>query len=183
MNSTSTLRSRLLLIDACVILEAYLLEVWYPLVNECRVAVPETVVNETIQEGRHFDEFDIDIEKQIASDQIEVPSLDASDLQIVRDTCGPKFMWEVHAGELECLACLLNDQTNNSVICSSDAVVFRYLGWPQRPDQGISLEEVLGQVGIQKKSLKLTGKLTEAFRKKYTDQGFQEALQKGFLKL
>lgn len=182
MKSTSILRSRLLLVDTCVILEAYLLEIWHTLVNECRIAVPKTVVDETVQEGRHYDEFDVDLENQIATDQIESPSLDAPDLQIVRNTCGPKFTGEIHDGELECLACLLEDQSGNSIICSSDAVVSRYLGWIQKPDQGISLEEILNKLGIRR-GLKLAPKLTKSFREKYTAQGFQEALQKGFLKL
>jgi len=182
MSSTSKLRSRLLLIDTCTILEAYVLHVWHPLVTECRIAVPETVVEETIQEGRHYDEFDVDIEDQIAAGQIEVPSVDASELLVVRSVCGPMFAGDIDPGELECLACLLKDNEGMSLVCSSDRVVFRFLGWVGQPERGISLEEVLESVGVRT-TAQLAWRLTKAFRERYSNQGSQEALQKGFLKL
>ena len=72
----------------------------------------------------------------------------------------------------------LADTSGAAVLCSSDAVVFRYLGWTQMPDRGISLEEVAQSLGVSG-GLKMQWKLTHAFREKYTRQGFAEAMQAG----
>jgi hypothetical protein len=180
MSPTSTARSKLLIVDCCVIIEAYRLQLWHAIVSQGRVAVPETVVNETIQVAREFDEFTVDIEAQASQGKIQVPSLNASDLKIVRQRCGPKFIGAVHDGEQECLAVLL--AVADSILCSSDAVVFRYLGWIQQPDRGISLEEVVESFGIAK-GKGMQWKLTKAFRDKYTQQGFAEAIQSGAIRL
>jgi len=151
-------------------------------VSQGTVVVPETVVNETIQVGREFDEFTVDIEALAETGKIDVPAMTASQLAAVRGKCGPKFMGAVHDGELECLAALLADTSGAAVLCSSDAVVFRYLGWTQMPDRGISLDEVAKSLGIAG-GAKMQWKLTQAFREKYTHQGFAEAMQAGAISL
>ena len=77
-------------------------------------------------------------------------------------------------------ACLLKDEQGVSRVCSSDAVVFRYLGWIQKEELGVSLEEVLRQMNI---GPPLEFKLHKAFRERWTRAGFAEALQRGFINL
>lgn len=181
MPPTSTARSKLLIVDCCVIIEAYRLNIWHAMVSQGKVVVPETVVNETICVGREFDEFEVDIEKLAHSGKIAVPSLSSRHLGLVRQKSGPKFLGAVHDGELECLATLLADTSGTALLCSSDGVVFRYLGWTGMGDSGISLEEIARSLGIA--SGKMAWKLTQAFRKKYTQQGFTEAVQSGVVGL
>jgi hypothetical protein len=119
------------------------------------------------------------LEKEIAEGLIESPALPASDLRIVREKC-PPFPGQIDAGELECLACLLKDEQGASLVCSSDAVVFRYLGWIQKQELGVSLEEILHRMNL---GPPLAPKLRKAFRERWTRAGFAEALQRGFIKL
>jgi len=169
----------LLLIDACVVIEAHRLDVWQALLSQCQVILPETVVGEAIQVAREFDDFDLRLEHEIEEGLIQSPSLDASSLKIVMARC-PPFPGKIDAGELECLAFLLEDADESSLICSSDAVVFRYLAWVQLSQRGISLEEVLQDIGI---GPPLEPRLRKAFREKWTQKGFAEALQAGFFEL
>lgn len=182
MSATSTARSKLLIVDCCVIIEAYRLGVWRSVVGQGAVVVPETVVNETIQVGREFDEFSVDIEALAKAGKIAVCSMSASQLAAVRGKCGPGFMGAVHDGELECLAALLADTTKAAMLCSSDAVVFRYLGWTRMGDRGIALEEVAKSLGIACRG-KMEWKLSQAFREKHTWQGEMEAIQSGAIRL
>lgn len=179
MESRSTVRSRLLLIDTCVVIDAHRLNVWNALVDQCHVVLPETVVDECIQVARDFDDVELHLDEQIQKGLIDSPSLDAGPLRIVSQTC-PVFPGEIDAGEHECLACLLLDPQGTFVVCTSDGAVFRYLGWTQRQEQGISLEEALKGIGIKKP---LPWKHTEKFRRRWTKKGFEEALGQGFIRL
>jgi len=178
MTPPSTSRSQLLLIDTCVIIEAHCLDVWEAIIHQCSVLLPETVVGEAIREAREFDDIDLRLEKEIEEGLVRSPSLPASSLKVVRERCRP-FPGEIHSGELECLAFLLGDEDKTSLICSSDAVVFRYLGWIQWGDRGISLEEILRGFGH---GYPLRDKLTKSFRERWTRKGFEEAFQRGFIK-
>ena len=182
MSASSKIRSRLLIVDCCVVIEAYRLGIWHAVVNQATVLVPETVLNETVLVAREFDEFSVDIEALAGTGKIAVPSMTVSQLAAVRLKCGPKFMGAVHDGELECLATLLADVSGSAMLCSSDAVVFRYLGWTQMPDSGVSLQEVAKSLGIAG-ATKMQWKLTKAFRERYTQQGFAEAVQSGSIRL
>jgi len=178
MESRSTVRSRLLLIDTCVVIDAHRLNAWHALVSECNVILPETVVDECIQVARQFDDIELLLDQQIKEGLIDSPSLDAGVLRIVNETC-PVFPGEIDPGERECLAYLLLDHQETCVVCTSDGAVFRYLGWTQRQGHGISLEEVLKGIGIKKP---LPWKHTEKFRHRWTNQGFEEALGQGFIR-
>lgn len=177
MTSSPTVRSRLLLIDTCVVIEAHRLDVWQALLSQCEVVLPETVVGETILVAREYDDISLQLEKEIEEGLIQAPSLNASDLAVVCRRC-PPFPGKIDPGELECLAYLLNDTAARSLICSSDAVVFRYLAWAQLAERGISLEEVLRAIGL---GPPLAFKLTKAFRDRWTQKGFAEAYQSGFI--
>ena len=179
MAPNPTGKSRLLLIDTCVIIEAHWLDIWPAIISQCRVAVPETVVGEAIQVAREYDDLNLRLETEIAEGLIESPALPASDLLIVKEK-RPPFPGQIDAGELECLACLLKDEQGASLVCSSDAVVFRYLGWIQKQELGVSLEEVLRGMNL---GPPLEFKLRKAFRERWTAAGFAEALQRGFIKL
>ena len=67
----------------------------------------------------------------------------------------------------------LLDQPDECRICSADKTVYRVLGCLSRPDQGVSLDEVLRQIGLGRK---LEREFTKAYREEWTKKGFQEGL-------
>lgn len=183
MGSTSTAQSKLLLVDTCVVIHACLLGVWDTLTSNLGIAIPEITVGEAIQTLRaeEFDGLSIDLDRDVKEGKIVQPFLPASDLRIVRQLSGPKFRGAWDGGELECVACLLHEKYGCSRICSSDAVVYRFLGWTQMEEMGISLEEIL--VGLGGPRRRLLDKLTRKYREHWTRRGFQEAWQSDVIKL
>ena len=180
--STSTAQSKLLLVDTCVILHACKLGVWDFLVSNRGIAVPETVVGEVILQLREekFDAMVLDIERDVKDRRVAQPSLSASELRVVRELSGPEFRGIWDDGELECVACLLHEKYECSSVCSSDAVVYRFLGWTRQDTKGISLEEILEGFGGPRR--KLLHRLTRQYREHWTKQGFGEAWQSGMIK-
>lgn len=71
----------------------------------------------------------------------------------------------VDSGESEALAYLCNS-ADQVLILSGDAFVYRVLGRLNRSDQGISLEETLKMVGLQRGELPYS--CTKTFRDSYT---------------
>ena len=59
------IRSQLILIDTCVVIDAFRLGVWKAIVDQCQVVLPRTVVDEVIQvgRGREFDDVPNNIEE------------------------------------------------------------------------------------------------------------------------
>jgi hypothetical protein len=145
--------------------------------------IPEITVGEAIQTLRaeEFDDLSVNLEHDVKNGRILQPSLSVSELRIVRELSGPKFRGAWDEGELECVACLLHGKFGCSRLCSSDAVVFRFLGWIKQGDKGVSLEEVLGEFGGPQR--KLLHRLTKQYRLFWTDRGFQEGWQSGVIKL
>jgi len=180
--STSTAQSRkILLLDTCVVLHACRLGIWGSLTANRRIAVPESVVGEIVLQLREeeFDGVSLDIEREVEDGKVEQPSLLASELKIVRQLSGPEFRGAWDDGELECVACLLHEKYAGSLVCSSDAVVFRFLGWTRQNGKGISLEEVLKDLGGPRRQL--LDRLTRRYREYWTKRGFQEAFQSGVI--
>ena len=60
------------------------------------------------------------------------------------------------------------------MISSGDAIVFRVLGNLGRGDEGLSLEEILQQIGLGRK---LDWPYSRAFREKYTKDGETDMIQ------
>ena len=106
------------------------------------------------------------------ADRMTVHNVDASRVLELKKRFGRVLLDRLDLGEAELLT-VLNDSVDNYRICSADAVVIRALPALSKSDQGISLEEMLGQVGL---SRKVDWAFSKGFREKYTRQGFQEKL-------
>ena len=182
MGSTSTEQSKLLLVDTCVVIHACTLGVWDTLTSRLRIAIPEITVGEAIQTLRadKFDDLSVNLDRDVSQGKIAPLDVPASDLRIVHQLSGPKFRGAWDDGELVCMACLLHEKYGCSRLCSSDAVVFRFLGWTRQDEKGISLEEILESFGGPRR--RLLDRLTRRYREQWTKQGFGEAWQSGVIK-
>lgn len=78
--------------------------------------------------------------------------------------------------ELESLVYLFSQRTapGHVLICSADSIVWQILGCLNKPDHGISLEELLKQLGLTKH---LERQYTEDFRVHWTKRGSQDWIQ------
>jgi len=69
--------------------------------------------------------------------------------------------------------CYLLKQPNECQICSADKIVYRVLGNMHRAEQGVSLDEVLNQIGLGRK---LGREFSREYREQWTQRGFEEGL-------
>ena len=162
---------RLLLLDANVVIEIAKQGLWEQVVAKCDIHLARTVLDESQfyddDEGnRHY----IDLSPYVSANSISVFDLEVSQMRKFCEHFDSIFLEKLDPGEAESLAYLFT-QTEECKICSADKIVFRVLGGLNRPDQGISLDEVLGQIGLGRR---LGSEFTKAHREKWTQKGFQE---------
>jgi hypothetical protein len=164
---------RLLLLDANVVIEISRQGLWDQMVARCDIHLAQTVLDESQfydddQGGRHY----IDLTSYITAKSIAVFDLTPSQMNGFQARFDPVYFEKLDPGETESLAYLL-DQSDECMICSADKIVYRVLGCLNRSDQGVSLDEVLGQIGL---GCKLGREFTKAYKEEWTKKGFQEGL-------
>jgi hypothetical protein len=163
-------KTRLLLLDANVVIELHRLGLWNPVLERCEVILARTVIDESRYYAGEKEDVAIDWGPDLP--RIRIVDLEVSEIQRFRDRFSPLYLEKLDAGETESLA-YLTSTDEPCLICSSDAVVYRVLGALKRSAQGISLEEVLEQVGLTKMP---HAQYTRAFRKQWSRKGFQDGL-------
>lgn len=164
---------RLLLLDANIVIEISRHSLWDRIIAACEVHLAQTVVNE----ARFFDDDngarqEIDLTSLAKTGAITVFNLMPSDLAGFRASFRPVYFEKLDPGETESLAYLLK-QPEEYRFCSADKIVFRVLGSLNRPEQGVSLEEVLDGIGL---SRQLSREFTRQYREEWTKRGFHERL-------
>lgn len=174
-------KSRLLLLDANIVIELHKLSLWSALLEKFEVSLTGKVLAE-VQHWPEVDElaFDpshreirnvIDLTKDINSGELNVIDVPLSIVADFANRFDPTYEREIHGGERESLAFLCATNTP-WLISSSDRVVFRVLGRLQRGEQGISLEELLQSIG--RSPGKLARKLSKNFREEFTKRGQED---------
>jgi hypothetical protein len=161
----------LLLLDTCVILELFRLGIWGDFLKQCDVHVSTVIMDD----ARFYE--DDDGEKHMIdwtqyTGRLTVHDVDVSDLRLLTDPFGPGILEKLDSGEAELLAVLCKS-FDNYKICSSDAIVFRVLGALKRSGQGVSLEEIIGQIGMTKA---LAWQHTKNFREHWSKKGFEQGI-------
>jgi hypothetical protein len=167
-------RLKLLILDANVVIHLHEFGIWAKLIAVCDVHLPGTVVSEAdffeVDDERHY----IDLNDDISQDRIHVFDVELSRIKAFRDQFDSLYVGGLDDGETEALA-FLCDSPEPFVISSGDAIVYRVLGRLNRSDQGVSLEEVLKQIGLQRSGLPWS--CTKKFREQYTKEGEIHAIQ------
>jgi hypothetical protein len=69
---------------------------------------------------------------------------------------------------------LLFASEENWLICSADGIVFGVLGRTGRAGQGISLEEILSQIGLGRK---LEWQYTKHYKEMFTQMGQEDSIR------
>lgn len=166
---------RLLLLDANVVIELFRLGIWDKLVDLCEIHLARTVAE---REAHFFldendERSDFDLSPYVEDKKICVFDVTLSDAIAFREQFHPVYFEKLDPGETESLAFLLNSG-EDCRLCSGDKIVFRVLGSLSRGDQGMSLEEILYQVGLGRP---LSQQYSKAYRERWTKTGFREGLQ------
>lgn len=159
-------RSRLILLDANVVIQLFQLGIWEQITARCEVVLAQTVIDEVqfydTDAGREY----VDWEHWKAACSMKIESVPPADIQAYCSKFGPGYYEKLDPGEAEALTLLSRDR--DSKICSADKIVWRVLGNTNATDRGISLEEVLTMSGLTKP---LPQRFTKTFREKWCREG------------
>lgn len=169
------------MLDAGPIIKLFELNLWDKFIEKCDVAIPRTIVeDETIFFGTEDNKTFL--EQGLASYEknglVKIIDVPLSLINTFIKKFDLAYQASIHPGEKEALAFLLNTSERYR-LCSADKVVFKVLGLLGKSEQGISLEEVLEQIGLNQK---LEEWFTKQFREKYTKIGQIDLIQDKGLK-
>ena len=161
-----------LLIDAGPIIKLFSLGIWDDFIKYCDVSISRIIVDDQAlytEDGKKH----IDLNPYEERELIKIIDVEASVVKVFYDKFDLSYQADIHDGEKETLA-FLYDSLENWLVCFSDHAVFRVLGLLGKAEQGISLEEILEQIGLSKL---LEWKYTKRFREKWTLKGQVDFVQ------
>jgi hypothetical protein len=172
---------QLLLLDAGIVIELHKLGLWSQIVEKCSVHLTEEVIQEadfwpeTDESGteNHYVLHKIDLNPLVKSGKIQKIEVSTAVVKQFMEKFNPSYLDRLDPGESESLAFLFTE-SENWLISSGDAIVYRVLGRMGCSYQGISLEEILENIGLGRKDL--AWKLTRKFREVYTKRGEQDSI-------
>ncbi len=167
-----------LLLDAGPIIKLFELGIWDRFIKECDVTISRTVAEDEVvfASGKESKEY-IDLTSYEKQDSIRIVDVSLQEVKKFHDGFDLQYKADIHAGEKETLAFLCQSK-QHWMVCAADGAVFRVLGLLGKADCGISLEEILNQIGL---SRQLEFQYTKKFREKHTHIGQADALQeRGF---
>jgi hypothetical protein len=163
-----------LLLDAGPIIKLFELGIWEVFIDRCDVTVSQTVADQAKWANQEAQDICIDLEPYEHQGLIKIIDIDTSLAKSFLDRFDRLLQAEVHPGERETLA-FLCDSTEDWLLCSGDGAVFRVLGLLGKSQQGISLEEILQQIGLCKGNL--GWEFSKKFREKYARMGQADSIQ------
>lgn len=162
-------RSRLVLLDANIVIRIFELGIWEQITKRCEVVLAQTVVDEAefydTDAGREY----IDWERWIRERVMRVESVSAADVQAFCKQFDAGYYEKLDPGEAESLVLL--ERESDARICSADKIVWRVLGNTNKTDRGVSLEEILQQIGLTKS---LPDRFSKRFREHWCREGSRE---------
>lgn len=167
-------KSKLVILDANVIITAHELGVWAHICNKYDVHVTKTVVKDEV---RHFtskktsQKVSIDLKPQIENKTITEIEGDAQSLH--RLFSKTKSLSEtIDPGETEAIALLLDKKFEEFRFCTGDQTAIKIMSALSISHMGLSMEKLLTDVGISKNGLHPSYS-EKAFKSRVTD-GFRE---------
>ena len=167
-------RLKFLLLDADVVIKIFELGLWDQIIEHCDIHISRTIIeNEALyyKSGEIHERINLTPHKE--NKIITEVDIQLSELNDFRNKFGLNYLDRLHSGETESLA-YLNTKDEPFLLCSADKIVFRVLPQLNRAEQGISLEEVLQQVGLGRS---LEKHFTKAYREIWTKKGQEEMIR------
>jgi len=181
------MKPKCVLLDANIVIEAYVLGVWEILVQQIQIVVPSIVANDEAlfykKEIGGIPE-EINLRKLIETGKITEFFADSSDLASLNEIFDRVFLENIHAGEREALALVYNGKAEDAFFCTSDSIPIQAMAILRLPERAISFERLLTQMGVTKK---LSKQFTEKWFQTQLVIGHQdlitgEGVQKEYLK-
>jgi hypothetical protein len=162
--------SKLIILDANVIIVAHRLGFWKKLVSHYKIHIPSTIIRESKYfEDTYGQRISINLSAEIESKSIIEIEANISDMHSLYKNFKSNFIESIDDGEKEALAILYSNHDTEFLFCTGDMRAICALAIMDLSGKGISLEKVLIQAGINKE-----------IGKHFSDSTFKWHLNKGF---
>lgn len=167
-------RFQFLLLDAGPIIKLFELGIWKQFNKACDVTMTRTVAEIEVEFACRGDNKEyIDLIPYEEQGQIKIIDVEPSAVKTFYNEFDPFYKDIIDPGENETLA-FMHTSAEEWFVCTADHAVFRILGLIGKSEQGISLEEVLKDIGL---SHQLEWQYTRRFRERWTRVGQVDSLQ------
>lgn len=167
-------RLQFLLLDAGPIIKLFELGIWEQFTKACDVTITRTVAeNEVVFASKGDDKEYIDLMPYEEQGQIKIVDVEPSTVKSFYDKFDLPYKDIIDPGEKETLA-FMCASSESWHMCAADHAVFRVLCLLDKSEHGISLEEVLQDIGL---SRQIEWQYTKKFREKYTRLGQLDSIQ------
>ncbi len=166
-------RLKLLILDACVVIQLHEMNCWDLILQRCDVFLSEIVAKLEVR----FDDANgirINLNPAIQAGSIQVFAVEKKKVDGFRDQFDAEYLKLLDDGEAESLA-LLFASRDDYMISSADRIVYRVLGNLHRREQGISLEKILNRLGSTPSSL--PRQYRKIFREEWSEIGYQDRMR------
>jgi len=165
---------RSLVVDADVIIHAHEIGVWDQLTKKCDVVVGGIVIEQETYFWRDKSGVPqtIDLDAYVSDKAIERCDALPAEFGSFRARFDPVYLDRMDDGETESLVILIGSD-DQCFITSGDKATYKVLGQLTLGDRGISLEEVLQQIGLGRE---VEHQFTKAYREKHTQHGEQDKI-------
>jgi hypothetical protein len=173
MTNSGKKKYQFLLLDAGPIIKLFELSIWEEFIKRCDVTIARTVAEQPVFYGPDDAKEYIDFGLKSYEEKGLIRIIEVQTSVIIELIKPLRGHYDIHAGEDETLAFLLGSAEPWKV-CAADGAVFSVLGFLGKAGQGISLEEVLSEIGLGRA---LGWKFSKKFREKYTKLGEIDAIQ------
>jgi hypothetical protein len=147
---------RLLLPDADVIIELHKLGYWKGVTSRYKIHIASTVLKEvTYYEDDSGNKVPIDLSGDISSGRVKEDSASPQQIQALLQRI-PRDKIDLDPGELESIAIISSQSTDELKICVIDKAAIKALSFLDLRDRAVSFEEILVSCGIWKKGDKIS---------------------------
>ena len=166
---------KLLILDANVVIFLFENDLWQQVLARCEIHLSRIVAEDEVRyyHGKEADK-EIDLSNDVTQGRVHLFDLTPTDLKTFVDQFDPLYLDRLDPGESESLAFLVIAK-DEYLISSGDAIVYRVLGNLNRGHQGISMEEVLQQIGMTRS--KIPRQYSKQFREATTKEGEQDSIR------
>lgn len=170
-----TKKSKQILVDAVVVIHAHECGYWNPLCNTYQIALPATIIE---NEVFYFDSSKgkIGLKPSIWIKQGTVTRIDATiaEYAMLADKLSNDFMLGIDAGEKEALAILSSEKYKNYFFTTADKAAAKALGILGLGCRGISVEELLKNLGNPGNKTRLPIQYSKNWLQKCITEGLSE---------
>ena len=164
--------SKLIILDANVIIIAHKLGFWKQLVSFYKIHVPSIIINESKYfEDSFGQKISIDLSSDLKKNLIIEIEASLSDMQMLYENFRTNFIESIDDGEKEALAILYSKKQTDLSFCTGDMRAICALAIMELSDKGISLQKVMIKAGIKKN---IGMHFSESAFKNHLGKGFQE---------